>query len=261
MVRLAIEGNPRLRSVTRKVEHARKHVDSLDEALQRFYKAATESGRRRFDDQAGEWVFEYTEVPEPSDELSLIFGDFVHNLRSALDHLAFQLVKYPRIEPLGDKAPDDKIQLPIYCKESWYDDARIKGADAGARARVKSFQPFRDKSDPLWLIHSLDIWDKHRLFPVLIHSITAIDFMCDTTGFKIEKRGLGRPLVGGAEIVRWKLPPGSDPDMDVGLFFGFSMKIIKPPTGDRDLRVLTEDMLTTAWGVVAALADFVAPPG
>src|SRR5260370_40101662 len=43
------------------------------------------------------------ETPAPLDDWSLIFGDCVHNLRSALDHLAWQL----------DAQPDASTAFPI----------------------------------------------------------------------------------------------------------------------------------------------------
>jgi len=44
---------------------------------------------RDVDQQA--WVFRVWDVREPDADLGLIIGDSVHNARSALDHLAYQL--------------------------------------------------------------------------------------------------------------------------------------------------------------------------
>jgi hypothetical protein len=75
-----------------KVKRANVHLSFLDEQIQGFidsepYKVETEPGS-----QAGEVLLYANALREPpTQEWSAIVGDVVHNLRSALDHLVWQL--------------------------------------------------------------------------------------------------------------------------------------------------------------------------
>lgn len=93
-------------------------------------------------------------------------GDTVHNLRSALDHLAWELAKWKTGLP----------KHPRYCSfpigRSLDDYKAIKGrAVAGmspeAKKAIDDLSPYKPSTadtgnEPLWRIHHLDIVDKHR---------------------------------------------------------------------------------------------------
>lgn len=102
---------------------------------------------------------------ELPNELSAIFGDALHNMRTALDYLARQLVI------ANGSLPEDhrgqRTAFPISLKAG---PVRIapKVSDR-AQALVRSVQPF-EQEDPqsslLWRLNELDIIDKHRLIAV-----------------------------------------------------------------------------------------------
>ena len=77
-----------------KVERARKHLDLLRQETRAFTEGKPYGVRAEFDAERSEYAIRIrlrdpdTRVPIG---LSLIAGDAVHNLRSALDHLAWQL--------------------------------------------------------------------------------------------------------------------------------------------------------------------------
>src|SRR5439155_21053237 len=54
------------------------------------------------------YVFRVRIFEEPDPRWGLIAGDFVHNIRSALDYLAWQLVI------LNGKRPNSAVQFPIF---------------------------------------------------------------------------------------------------------------------------------------------------
>lgn len=105
----------------------------------------------------------------------ILTGEILHHLRSAFDHLAWQLsspefqTKHPtRIEfPVFESAPKrcgkpcdiTKDKVCRYC-------GKVQGiASTTALARIERLQPYLRTNplrDPLWLIHDMDRIDKHR---------------------------------------------------------------------------------------------------
>ena len=109
-------------------------------------------------------------------EWSPIIGDIVHNWRSALDHLAYQLVikngKTPCIRtqfPIFFKSPFD---TSLYSKakdakkalESW--NRQVNGMHPNDVEVIKRLQPYNGghgaDSHPLFTLSQLSNWDKHR---------------------------------------------------------------------------------------------------
>jgi hypothetical protein len=101
------------------------------------------------------WV-EVLDTP-PADKLSLIIGDCLHNLRSALDNLVYELaIAYIGIDPL----PNDRaclLEFPIFGdREMKPRECRNKIGCSHPRAQtaIKELQPYnrgqRFINDPLW---------------------------------------------------------------------------------------------------------------
>jgi hypothetical protein len=75
----------------RKIDRAREHVNALDKAINRFLETEPHAVERRL--RARDRIHEYVlaRYTEPPDCLGLLVGDAAHNLRSALDHVTFEL--------------------------------------------------------------------------------------------------------------------------------------------------------------------------
>lgn len=98
---------------------------------------------------------------------SVLAGEVIHHLRSCLDHLAWQFSSeqyrrgHPRrIEfPIFEKKPVDKESISRY-------EGKIKGiANPDIRSFIESLQPYHSPdpvNDPLFILHDMDIFDKHR---------------------------------------------------------------------------------------------------
>jgi hypothetical protein len=107
-------------------------------------------------------------VPPPF-ELALVAADFVSCLRSALDHLVWQL---------GDIASKEcrRLAFPIFRENSV--DVQVLIARQTyviaepAICLIKKLQPYNSgnayKTNPLWILNELWIIDKHR--PITLHS-------------------------------------------------------------------------------------------
>jgi hypothetical protein len=96
-------------------------------------------------------------------EISLMFGDCIHSLRTALDYLVWQLVLAAKNEPAKEN------MFPVCSEPKYFTDAikrgRLKGVSEQAAARIKSLQPFNNTkpaADPLSILDELERIDKHR---------------------------------------------------------------------------------------------------
>ncbi len=99
------------------------------------------------------------------DSFLVKLGDCVHNLRSALDHLAYNLVR------LSGSNPDNQVTFPVCYSETRVD--RITGVEEPSlqinvrpdiRDWIDSVQPYKgtDTGKRLGILHDLDVIDKHR---------------------------------------------------------------------------------------------------
>jgi hypothetical protein len=114
----------------------------------------------------------WVEGPPISPQLSILAGEILHHLRSALDHVVWAIAKHPV------SGPNTRLQFPVMDTPKKYRDAwktdTLKGVPEKYRDVIESVQPY--KSDPiensvLAVIHKLDIIDKHRL---LLLAVTAM---------------------------------------------------------------------------------------
>jgi hypothetical protein len=136
-------------------------------------------------------VFLKVEKTPRLDEWAANAGDVVHNLRSALDHLVWELTIRWQGEPPYPLTNDwTGIEFPIFRGKKRYlygrdkpkpaDKRGVRGSglykirrlDRRFRALFKSLQPFRDGPrrgrNLLQVVHELDLIDKHRALPVLL---------------------------------------------------------------------------------------------
>lgn len=79
-------------SIYLKIEHAEKHLVALTASIQDFVDDDPCTTVLRRHELTGEWVLYVTSLKVVPVEISLIAGDVVSNLRSALDYTAWRLV-------------------------------------------------------------------------------------------------------------------------------------------------------------------------
>lgn len=165
---------PSLRGVWAKVERADEHLQTLRSEFQAFldtdpYGAAIEEHPK-----TGLYVLRSLVDRQPPLRLGVIFGDWLHNLRSALDHLVCRLVETHK------KQSGRWNAFPIYTSEAEFiknvehrprKDGRgpLEGLSkvSDAWALIKRAQPYQRgknaRSDPLYVLNYFSNADKHRL--------------------------------------------------------------------------------------------------
>ena len=94
------------------------------------------------------------------DELSLIVGDVVHNLHTALDMAIWEII------PPDCRGTD--VKFPFYETRKQLEAQLNKGkikiyAPAVADLIINKYKPYKEGNDSLYGLHRLDVRDKHQL--------------------------------------------------------------------------------------------------
>jgi hypothetical protein len=153
----------RIRHVSLKIERAKVHAAALRDAVRQFFdKMPYKVGAKR-EPVTGKLVYYIVEAQPAPDELSLLAGDTIQNLATALDHLAYQLV----CNDTSDAPPNPRrIYFPIADDQATYDASKV-GKLAGAAPRtiahIDAVRPYRGGNDALWRLSRLNNIEKHRL--------------------------------------------------------------------------------------------------
>jgi len=149
-----------------KLARAREHVASLSAEFEAWTESvATET---RVDLGRKQVVVTATDVPTTPLRWSTILGDALHNYRSVLDHLAWQLAA----TNTPDRPPPRTVQFPIVSDQADWAAQEFRVADMSERHRriVKGLQPFHrgfwmgvgPPRMPLEDLRDLSNVDKHR---------------------------------------------------------------------------------------------------
>jgi len=86
-----MEADQRLARIRLKVERAKQHIGDLNTGLKAFLGSNPYIVGAQRDPQTRRPIYYLAAVREVPTPISLLAGDIIQNLRSALDHLAFQL--------------------------------------------------------------------------------------------------------------------------------------------------------------------------
>ena len=178
-----------LRVVHLKLIRAEEHLHSLKREIALFREIQPyEVVEDRDSDETAVWIT-IRARHWPQAQWSIIMGDFIHNLRSALDILANQLVRLADNEPITTGASSDKTQFPILNKRP-----KLKGGIEGraeirggvsedAAAIVDAVQPYtwdNPTMHPLAIIREMSNKDKHRGPNVMLSFLPGVESSFDT---------------------------------------------------------------------------------
>jgi hypothetical protein len=209
-----------LRHAQLKTARALEHLEALETELKIFYDAKPYIITRSDHADSGRHVVR-VQMKDASDRTAILAGDFVHNLRCALDHAIFSLAVYAT----GD-IPGTRLQWPVL--ETRNDKTlrlQTAGIPSDALAIIETLQPYHEGPDDafkrhrLWQLHKLDIIDKHRRVAIGVHGLTChFPDAVNPRSWEIEKL----ELADGFEV---SLPPVAAtlmmiPDLSPGVLFG-----------------------------------------
>jgi hypothetical protein len=156
-----------------KLERANEHLDAFEAEGGNYLGGEFYMLVR--DDSAEGTVFQLWIKEEPPPRLSVILGDCVHNLRSFLDHIAWQLVL------ANDETPDEKTSFPIWDRpprDGTFRPPSCRGMSNDALALVERMQPYHEQDRApehvLSFIRELSNTDKHRTLNLTAASLKGI---------------------------------------------------------------------------------------
>jgi hypothetical protein len=187
-------------------------------------------------------------VPTPDPRVGVIVGDVAHALRSALDHLVYQLCIPKRAtEPTNPTAP----AFPITSSpQAWKDSNwRLDQAPRGTKTVVERLQPYHRRKEPdawlLWQLREISDIDKHRLLHVAPAAIDAHQMAWRSDGpGAVTWRGYHvrkAPLKENAIAVWWDIDAGPEANVqvDANLIFGIAFDKFTPSKALRNERILS----------------------
>ena len=236
--------SPDFRAVWWKIERATQHRAAFHLDAEKYF--GIEANRPlcigKYNPSRSYYSFRVSYIPPTLREFllysAITIGDFAHDLRSALDHLAYQLalVEATRAGRRLDARDREGIYFPIHGrqrsapKRRWT--AKEKGYvslfGASNTTRIKQFQPYRGRAGrtdysagrfrhQLTLLSRLSNRDKHRL-PNVVAAFPADLRMIQPVRPGLQFEGIGfvsNRVVLGAEIFRARVSGAQDREVDV----------------------------------------------
>lgn len=235
-----------LSGVFAKLDRAEEHLSELQDATEgflddqpcrAFVEPDSEAGLHRLKVEVRDWP--------PVAEWGVRIGDVVHNLRSALDHLAWVAG--------GDPPPnEDASGFPIFKDERKFHKKRVSmigGADQRIQGIIEGVQPYqrgqRFARDPLWHLYRLSNTDKHRLLITSAMGSWGASYWVSSGLEEIEGNlaaALMRPITeDGQELTNWPTP-SSGKTFQPGQDFQITFYVAFEPEGPAGGRPVIDEL-------------------
>lgn len=151
-----------------KVDRANKHINDLEDCLGTFLRTKPYNMRIEVDPKTGENLLRFQSTKNIPDDVPLIIGDAVNNLRSALDLMVAEIYRQA-----GEN--DTSARFPFHESRDNLVDTVSKGIEAFAPAIasliVNQIKPHKGGNDLLWSLNKLNVMDKHRLLIPVIGAV------------------------------------------------------------------------------------------
>ena len=212
-----------------------EHFEALQNSMRDFMARDPYEIVRDFDPETDQHVVRVKVRERPPPEWSPVVGDIAHNMRSALDHLAWQLVfkngRTPsggNLFPIFTKDPFDPNAHTSQgefktARKRWKD--RVRGMDPEDVAILRELQPYQGEDDPdlypLAALNRLSNWDKHRELHLATSAFVGPLFYLkegsrNVAVQPVDVRPRGDAFEDGAELARFEaVKLGPNPHLDV----------------------------------------------
>lgn len=226
-------------TIEAKIDRAGEHLDALIRDIRDWgesdpFRLVSEPGRPSTEHHVRIY---FSQEPRLA-HWGLIFGDMVHNLRSAMDHIVWHFATREVAVPKRTTA------FPIYTDADKYAGTgpglggRQAGVykitditDAAVRALIEQAQPynFADgyQASPLYWVQEFDTTDKHKLIvPAVVtpHAAEAIMRTGTRSGQVTANAHIG-PLVDGADVLSITSEYDVEVDVDPKLAIAVTLDI------------------------------------
>jgi hypothetical protein len=254
-VRYAESGMASLDGCKLKLQRAKEHLRQLHVAVNEFHKSGAYSVQIDHDRQPGTVYGILRITGEPSPLIGAIAGDAIHNLRSALDHLACELVI------ANGGTVTSRTQFPIFADSAKFAvsaGAQIHGAADLTRVAIERIQPYTRppaEEHPLWLIHRLDIEDKHKTLLVVAGRGESLELKTDQGENLPVRWAESLPFPLKDKTVLFQTAPSLMPRADVKVQVRFAIEVALHEPGSANtasIVPLVHDLIESTENVVSA---------
>jgi hypothetical protein len=164
----------RLSRILLKTERAHKHIRDLKDAVNTCYAENAYSVAGKLDPKTKKVIYYVAVEPQIPTPITLITGDIFHNLRTALDHLAWQLVI-----AAGNQPFEGSTGFPICDSATFYKSTfsgQVKGMDETVIDALRAMQMHENgRGHSFWQLHRIDKIDKHRLLIPVASRVKALN--------------------------------------------------------------------------------------
>lgn len=222
-----------LDSASLKIDRASEHLEAMKKVVGSL--ASTPNSYELVEDGKGKEKIHFLIQPPP--QITILAGEIVYQLRSALDHLAFELVK---VNPMDITLPTDwetkccfPLWLNVHKKRPIYNcfDHVLPGISKTAFAFIEGVQPYRSGPGPhnaMRLIAKLSNIDRHRYLNVTLPKASQYHHLALSEG---RQYSYGRGgLKNGAEIEG--SPSKADDILEVRRSFATYVTFDEPTVGN-----------------------------
>lgn len=150
-----------------KIERARAHCDELKIEVRRFLKS--NPYQLNLNKNSVHKHVSVTQINEMPEIIPLILGDFIHNCRSALDHLVTDLA-------LVNNGKTEHLHFPTAKNSESFQErlkGKIKNVGEEALQKLSDLEIYPSgKGEVIYALHELDIADKHKMLIPNVSSVT-----------------------------------------------------------------------------------------
>jgi hypothetical protein len=158
-----------------KIKRAADQITELDTAIRAFFKATSYEIVSHVDLEADEEVWRFQLTGKIPHYLSVQVGEILHNLRSALDQMLAEVVV--RVS----KRSESGVQFPFAVSLDNFEAAlgQQKKLPPPAVVMIRNLKPYKGGNALLWLLHSTNRRDKHRmgLVPINLRTTGRVSYL------------------------------------------------------------------------------------
>ena len=171
----SMTADERIALIEVKIERAKKHFVELNETCLAFQQTNPYEVDVKRDPETRNLIYYVFRVDPVPDSLGAIAGDFIQNLRSALDHLIRHLM-----EVRGITRFDTESNFPIGSDAKDYSKTKLRGMEKILRKdavdALRSIEAYKGgRGHQLWVLHRLNNIDKHRLLITVSSSFQSVN--------------------------------------------------------------------------------------
>jgi hypothetical protein len=161
-----------------KIERADQHIEDFDMRCAEFFKSGAYTVTIKPDGDTGDDFVEITAAKTMPDTPALILGDALHNLKSALDYVWWEIAGSDTLNPTKENFPiypTDK-ELIAFLKNREKQQSVVAISDT----LLNVVQPYlRGDGEALFHLHKLNIMDKHKLLIPQVQAMRLYSFFVE----------------------------------------------------------------------------------